>query len=96
VNVVVNHFLAATILQELRPSRVDFKAINVVMIERVLMNHEVWSLINVKACESAEENQANDSVDPRCHNGALAHSNVPNLCPKSQTKTKHLNHLQEH
>ena len=65
VNVIIDDFLAAAVLQILRPSRVNFEALYVMVIEWVVMDHKARSLVNIVACCDAEENDHDYGIDPR-------------------------------
>ena len=68
VHEVLNDLLAATVLQELGPSRPNPHTLDVVVHERVIIEVKRGSHVNVEARGAGHKHEHNDRVDPVRHN----------------------------
>jgi hypothetical protein len=79
VDVVVDDFLSAAVLEVVGPLGSDGQRLNVVMEERVALQAVVGPHVHVEAASEESQHDHNNGINPRCHNEALAKLDVPNL-----------------
>lgn len=77
--IVLNHFLTTTVLQKLGPCGAYFYTLYIMVVQRILVDQEIRSAINVVAGKSTAYDCNNYCVYTGKDNRALSNTDVPYL-----------------